>query len=170
MSFVGSLVTVETNQTDLSRLWLNSQQRTYVHLCFVISGLYFWEVICSMSLKYILDINVFLIGRFMLCYVIGNIPDVFSHYFEMNSDLHNHYAREGHQIHVRSERWTGRAMYQILRKYNLEFYSESVNYPWHLWGSICKSFLEMHETKSVVSCSYLNVLVWQWLSFTTNNF
>ena len=35
-----------------------------------------------------LDVNIFLTGRFMFHYVNGNIPDMFSHYFKRNSDVH----------------------------------------------------------------------------------
>ena len=39
---------------------------------------------------------------------------------------------------------------------------------WHFWGSICQLFEEMRKTKPVVSFSYLNAHILQWLLFITN--
>ena len=47
-----------------------------------------------------LDVNVFLIGRFMFRFVNGNIPDMFPHYFKRNSDVHKYNTRQSHHIHV----------------------------------------------------------------------
>ena len=47
-----------------------------------------------------LDVNVFLTSRFMFRYVNGNIPDMFSHYFKRNGDVHKYNTRQSHHIHV----------------------------------------------------------------------
>ena len=47
-----------------------------------------------------LDVDVFLIGRFMYRYVNWNIPHIFSHYFNKNSDVHKCDTRQRHHMHV----------------------------------------------------------------------
>ena len=47
-----------------------------------------------------MDINLYLICKFMFRYYNGKIPDIFQNIFMVSSDIHDHYTRQSGSYHV----------------------------------------------------------------------
>ena len=68
-----------------------------------------------------LDVNVFLIGRFMFRYVNGNIPDMFSHYFKRNSDVHKNNTRQGSELGRKCIKYRGSIIWNHILSLGISF-------------------------------------------------
>ena len=54
----------------------------------------------ALGILKLVDINKYLIGRFMFRYCNGSLPQLFNSFFEYNSDYHNYDTRTAQHFHI----------------------------------------------------------------------
>ena len=107
-----------------------------------------------------LDINVYMISKFMFRVCKGEVPSIFGTYFQANSEVHSHFTRQCNYFHlpvVKSNR--AKNKYPLQRSSYMEPYSFMWYRSWHIRSCVCKTREANYCQWCVEYVKFINVIV-----------